>query len=105
MVGLSERDIAAALKGLTKAATSLGLDLNCDPDAYEVSPSGKVTHITIEVYEAGEDSEPVGLMLTDLQTYQWRRVYSKLATGTADQGLAGAKRLLTLVAQEFKAEA
>lgn len=47
----------------------------------------------IEIYERGEDCEPIGwfLKLDGCDTYQWINIYGKVLTGTAYLGDAAIK--------------
>lgn len=84
-------------RAIQQAGQKLGLDVTFVPAIdYIDSPSDRWT--VFEVYEKGEDSEPVGIVVSDGQTYQWRRTYGKLPNGAAGQYLAGAKALLMQVA-------
>ena len=54
--------------------------------------------IVFDLYEQGEDSENIGRVVSDGQTFQWRNVYSRVVeTGEAAQGLDGLKKLFARV--------
>lgn len=96
VVELSGVAVKAAALSLTRASRKmgLGLDISVDDQFDSITPSGIRTMCTLAVYEAGEDSEPLGFFVTDLQTFQWRNVYSQQTSGVAAQGLKGAAKLL-----------
>lgn len=88
------------MDGRTKAAieratNKLGLDLDwLNPADVYLGQNWTV----FDVYERGEDSENIGRLISDGQTFQWRNVYSRaVETGEAAWGLDGLKKLLARV--------
>ena len=82
---------------IERAAKKLGFELDwlCPADL-DLGPNW----IVFDLYEQGEDSENIGRVVSDGQTFQWRNVYSRVVeTGEAAQGLDGLKKMLTRVSQ------
>ena len=80
---------------IEREAKKLGFDLDwiCPTDL-DLGP----TWMVFDIYEQGEDSENIGRVVSDGQTYQWRNVYSRVVeTGEAAQGRDGLKKLLARV--------
>jgi len=92
----SEKEIVALVKILNAAAKKDGGMVDLYKNA-KPSPSGKTNFVTLALWEKDEDSEPVGLIVTDGQTFQWRKTYGKEESGSAAQGVEDCKKLISKI--------